>query len=126
MLNRTTFRIISLATILALFSVPAIYNADAQDPPRPPESKRPSQQQDAKERKGAQRQGAQADDLGTPGEDRIKIDTDLVNLDVTVIDQNNNPVANLKKEDFSVYEDKVKQTIESVSHEEAPVSNICG
>src|SRR5688572_5226636 len=106
MSNRTTFRIISLALILALLSVPAIYNADAQDPPRPPEPKRPPQQQDARERKGAQRQGAQADDLGTQGEDRIKIDTDLVNLDVTVLDQNNNPIANLKKEDFSIYEDK--------------------
>jgi Ca-activated chloride channel homolog len=121
MLNRGAFRIISLSLVLALLSVPAIYKADAQDPPRPPEPKRPSQQ-DTRERKGARRQGAQADELGTPGEDRIKIDTDLVNLDVTVIDQNNNPIANLKKEDFSVYEDKVKQTIESVSREEAPVS----
>jgi Ca-activated chloride channel family protein len=122
MLNRTTFRIISLALILALFGVAAIYNAEAQDPPRPPEPKRPPQQQDARERKGAPRQGAQADELGTPGEDRIKIDTDLVNLDVMVIDQNNNPVFNLKKEDFSVYEDKIKQTVESVSREEVPVS----
>src|SRR6266545_2005883 len=122
MSNRTTYRIISLALILALFSVTAFYNADAQDPPRPPEPKRPPQQQDARERKGSQRQGAQADELGKPGEDRIKIDTDMVNLDVTVIDQNNNPVANLKKEDFSVYEDKVKQTVESVSREEVPVS----
>jgi Ca-activated chloride channel family protein len=122
MSNRTAFRIISLALILALLSVPAIYDADAQDPPRPPEPKRPPQQQDARERKGAQRQGARADDLGTPGEDRIRIDTDLVNLDVTVIDQNNNPIANLKKEDFSVYEDKIKQTVENVSREEVPVS----
>ena len=38
------------------------------------------------------------------------------------IDQNNTPVMNLKKGDFSVHEDKVKQTIESVSREEAPVS----
>src|SRR5215470_12797513 len=102
MLNRGSFQIISLALVLALLSVAAIYNADAQDPPRPPEPKRPPQQQDAREKKGAQRQGAQADELGTQGEDRIKIDTDMVNLDVTVIDQNNNPVANLKKEDFSV------------------------
>ncbi|HEU0173293.1 MAG TPA: VWA domain-containing protein [Blastocatellia bacterium] len=122
MSNRTAFRIISLALIIALLSGAAIYSAEAQDPPRPPEPKRPPQQQDAREKKGAQRQGAQADDPGTPGEDRIKIDTDLVNLDVTVIDQNNNPVANLRKEDFSVYEDKVKQTIESVNREEVPVS----
>src|SRR5215468_4615199 len=122
MLNRGAFRIISLALVPMLFGAAAIYSVRAQDPPRPPEPKRPTQQQDAREKKGAQRQGAQADEMGTPGEDRIKIDTDMVNLDVTVIDQNNNPVANLKKEDFSVYEDKVKQTVESVSREEVPVS----
>src|SRR5215470_10731629 len=122
MLNRGGFRVISLTLVLMLFGAVAIYGVRAQDPPRPPEPKRPPQQQDAREKKGAQRQGAQADELGTPGEDRIKIDTDMVNLDVTVIDQNNNPVANLKKEDFSVYEDKVKQTVESVSREEVPVS----
>jgi len=48
LLNRTTFRIISLALTLALFSVAAIYNADAQDLPRPPEPKRPPQQQGAR------------------------------------------------------------------------------
>src|SRR5215510_5624258 len=122
MLNRGAFRIISLALVPALLSVAAFYKADAQDPPRHPEPKRPPQQQDSRERKGSPRQGARADEMGTPGEDRIKIDTDMVNLDVTVIDQNNIPVMNLKKEDFSVYEDKVKQTIESVSREEVPVS----
>jgi hypothetical protein len=77
MLNRGASRIISLALVLALFGVAAIYSAEAQDPPRPPEPKRPPQQQDARERKSSQRQGAQADELGTPGEDRIKIDTEL-------------------------------------------------
>jgi Ca-activated chloride channel family protein len=123
MSNRSAFRSVSLALILALLSMPAIYNAGAQDPPRPPQPKQPQQQQnDLRDKKGAQRQGAEAEDLGTSGEDRIKIDTDLVNLDVTVIDQNNNPVFNLKKEDFAVYEDKIKQTVESVSREQVPVS----
>jgi Ca-activated chloride channel homolog len=122
MSNRITVRVISLALILALLSAPAIYNAGAQDPSRPPEPKRSTEQQDARERKGDKRQGARADDQATPGEERIKIDTDLVNLDVTVIDQNNNPIANLKKEDFSVYEDQIKQTIENLSREEVPVS----
>jgi Ca-activated chloride channel family protein len=123
MLNRTTFRIISLAMILALLRIPAIYDASAQDPPQPPKPKQSQQQQnDPRERKGAQRQGEQVDDPGTPGEGRIKIETDLVNLDVTVIDQNNNYVFNLKKEDFSVYENNVKQTIDNVSREEVPVS----
>jgi Ca-activated chloride channel homolog len=122
MLYRTTFRIVSLALILAMFSVPAIYNADAQDPPRPPEPKRAPQQQDAREKKGAQRQGAQADEQIGDKEGVIKVDTDLVLLDVTVVDQSNTPIMGLKKEDFSIYEDKVKQSIESVSREEVPVS----
>ena len=33
MLNRGAFRIISLALVLAVLSVAAIYNADAQGPP---------------------------------------------------------------------------------------------
>ena len=37
-------------------------------------------------------------------------------------DQNNVSVMNLKKEDFSVYEDKVKQAIENVNRQEVPVS----
>jgi Ca-activated chloride channel homolog len=122
MLNRTTFRIVALALILALFSVPAIYNADAQDPPRPPEPKRAPQQQDSRERKGAQRQGAQAEEQRVDKDGVIKVDTDLVLLDVTVVDQNNVSVMSLKKEDFSVYEDKVKQAIENVNREEVPVS----
>src|SRR5262245_54050294 len=48
--------------------------------------------------------------------------TDLVRLDVTVVDQNNNPLSDLKKVDFSVYEDNVKQTIDHVSRDEGPVS----
>jgi Ca-activated chloride channel homolog len=99
MSNRFTFRIISLALILALLSVPAIYSADAQDPPRPPEPKRPPQQQDARERKGAQRQGAQADDLGTPGEDRIKIDTDLVNRLKSVSDAAVSLIKQMRQDD---------------------------
>src|SRR5262245_9739042 len=119
MLNRPTFRIIPPALILALLSILAIYKADAQDPPRPPEPKQTPQQKDASDKKGERRQ---ADEHIVDKDAIIKVDTDMVLLDVTVIDQNNIPVMNLKKEDFSVYEDKVKQTIESVSREEVPVS----
>src|SRR5262249_34780253 len=69
-----------------------------------------------------ERQGAQADEQTPKGEDRIILNTDLVNLDVTVVDQNNTPVFNLKKEDFTVFEDRIKQTIDNVSREEVPVS----
>jgi Ca-activated chloride channel homolog len=52
----------------------------------------------------------------------VKIDTGLVTLDVTVVDQNNIPVFDLEKENFSVLEDKVPQQIESVNREETPIS----
>jgi Ca-activated chloride channel family protein len=119
MLNRPTFRITTPALTLALLSILAIYKADAQDPPRPPEPKQTPQRKDASDKKGERRQ---ADEHTADKDAIIKVDTDMVLLDVTVIDQNNIPVMNLKKEDFSVYEDKVKQTIESVSREEVPVS----
>ena len=122
MLNRTAFRMFSLALIIGLLSLPSIRSAGAQDPPRPPEPKQTQHPKDPKDRKGAQRQGAQADEQIAPGEDRIVLNTELVLLDVTVVDQNNMPVFNLKKEDFSVFEDRIKQTVESVSREEVPVS----
>lgn len=119
---RHAFRLALVLLITALLSVPVLYRAGAQDPPQPPQPKTsPQQQKDPKEKKGAQRQGAQADEQ-VPGEDRIKIDTDLVNLDVTVIDQHNTPIFDLNAGDFTVYEDKVKQPIESVSREEVPIS----
>src|SRR5687768_4822735 len=35
----------------------------------------------------------------------IKIDTELVNLNVRVVDRNNRPVNNLAEKDFKIYED---------------------
>jgi VWFA-related protein len=122
MSNQTIFRAFSLALGAALLSLYAIHGAGAQDPPRPPEPKPAPQREDARDRKGEKRQGAQADEQVMDKDGVIKVDTDLVLLDVSVIDQNNNPIMNLKKEDFSIYEDKVKQAVESVSREEVPVS----
>src|SRR5438067_13297800 len=41
----------------------------------------------------------------------IKLGTDLVLLDVTVVDQSNKPVMDLSKENFQVFEDKQPQKI---------------
>ena len=54
--------------------------------------------------------------------DSIKIDTELVQLDLRVFDKHLLPVYGLTKDDFTVLEDQVKQTIESVSTEEVPLS----
>jgi Ca-activated chloride channel family protein len=122
MSNQTIFRASSLMLVVALLSLSTIRSAGAQDPPRPPEPKQTPQREDARDKKGERRQGAKADERTLNRDEVFNIDTDLVLLDVMVVDQNNNPVINLKKEDFSVYEDKVKQAVDNVSREEVPVS----
>jgi VWFA-related protein len=48
---------------------------------------------------------------GTPVEDVIRIDTDLIAVDVRVTDRNGRPVQNLKSEDFKLYEDGSERPI---------------
>jgi Ca-activated chloride channel family protein len=54
----------------------------------------------------------------------LRIGTDLVTLDVTVIDAGggNKPVMDLKQEQFQVFEDKTAQEIRFFSREQVPVS----
>jgi len=109
----------------------------AQDPARSPQSPPASQPKPSTQEKSDQSptaagkpagksgnaQGAPSEEPAQDmGNETIKIDTELVQFDVTVIDQNNNPIYGLHKEDFTVYEDKVKQQVEYVSSEEIPIS----
>ncbi|MGH9872119.1 MAG: VWA domain-containing protein [Pyrinomonadaceae bacterium] len=55
-------------------------------------------------------------------EDIIKVNTELVTLNVRVIDRNNRPIDNLRQSDFDVFEDGERQPIESFSREEVPIS----
>lgn len=73
-------------------------------------------------KKEPQRQGAEAEQQPTEKGFVEKIDTDLVLLDVAVIDQSGKPIMNLKKEDFQVFENKIIQTIEDVDIADAPLS----
>ncbi|HEY0458207.1 MAG TPA: VWA domain-containing protein [Pyrinomonadaceae bacterium] len=52
----------------------------------------------------------------------IKIDTELVNLNVRVVDRNNRSIANLSQNDFTIYEDNVPQKIEFFSKSEVPTN----
>ena len=52
----------------------------------------------------------------------VKINTELVTLNVRVIDRNNRPISNLRQEDFRVFEDGTPQPIEIFSQEEVPIS----
>ena len=52
----------------------------------------------------------------------LKIDTELVNLNVRVVDRNNRSIASLTQNDFTIYEDNVPQKIEFFSKSEVPTN----
>ncbi|HEV8431131.1 MAG TPA: VWA domain-containing protein [Pyrinomonadaceae bacterium] len=54
--------------------------------------------------------------------DILRINAELVQLHVRVIDRDNRPINNVPKGDFHIYEDGVQQTIETFTREEVPIS----
>lgn len=54
--------------------------------------------------------------------DTIKINAELVQLHVRVIDRNNRPINDVPQNAFHVFEDGVAQAIETFSREEVPIS----
>ena len=53
--------------------------------------------------------------------ERLTINTDLVTLNVRVIDRNNHPINNLARDEFHVFENGVPQPIFSFTQEQVPV-----
>lgn len=51
----------------------------------------------------------------------IVVNTELVTLNVRVIDRNNRPINNVRENEFHVFEDGVPQPIESFTREEVPI-----
>src|SRR5579864_8696931 len=62
-----------------------------------------------------------ASDLA-PGTAKIRLNSDLVVVPVTVIDGQGRAVNGLQKENFTLYEDKVEQRITHFSSEDSPAS----
>jgi len=54
--------------------------------------------------------------------DILRINAELVQLHVRVIDRNNKPINNVGQGEFHIFEDGVPQTIESFTREEVPIS----
>lgn len=52
----------------------------------------------------------------------VRVNTELVTLNVRVIDRNNRPIDNVTQNSFHVFEDGVAQPIESFTREEVPIS----
>lgn len=54
--------------------------------------------------------------------EKITVDTELVTLNVRVIDRNNRPIDNVRENEFHVFEDGVEQPLVFFSREEVPIS----
>jgi len=120
MRHREQVRVIVVIALVCACLRLAIGLATAQKSPQtPPANQRSGDQQKKDQQRQETRTVRQSQDTG--GES-IKIPTEMVQLDVKVTDQNGRQVSGLTKNDFAVYEDKVSQSIEAVSSEEAPVS----
>jgi VWFA-related protein len=52
----------------------------------------------------------------------LSIDVDLVTLDVVVTDKNGNPISGLVKEDFTLFEEGVEQTVTNFAPTDAPLT----
>jgi Ca-activated chloride channel homolog len=61
---------------------------------------------------------------GTPDEDDevIKIDTELVNLNVRVVDRFNRPISDISTQDFRVFEDNILQPIDAIVRQEVTIN----
>src|SRR5438128_9636534 len=57
-----------------------------------------------------------------PAQKSLKVDVDLVMVNVAVTDSDNRPVTDLKAENFQIFEDKVEQQIRYFSMEAAPMT----
>lgn len=58
----------------------------------------------------------------TPDDEVIKVDTELVNLSVRVVDRNNRPINNLSEKEFKILEDGVPQQIDFFSKSDVPTN----
>src|SRR6266581_9093036 len=57
-----------------------------------------------------------------PAQKSLKVDVELVMVNVSVTDSDNRPVTDLKAEKFQIFEDKVEQQIRYFSMEAAPMT----
>jgi Ca-activated chloride channel homolog len=54
--------------------------------------------------------------------DIIRVDTELVNVNVRVVDRNNRPISDVANSDFKVFEDNVLQPIDAIIRQEVTIN----
>jgi hypothetical protein len=115
-------RSILLSIILALLTAASFKSLESQAAPQPsPPKVKLQEAQGNSDKTETARKGHGEDYKQANSEKTINIKTDLVIIDLQVVDQKNQPVFDpIKKEDFTVFEDNDKQEI---AHIYAP--NLC-
>jgi VWFA-related protein len=114
-LRKTALLVFAAAATLAITSPARIYAQDNKpDTPAPQPEANP--QPPPKDNPPA------ASQTPAPGQSPIRIRTDLVIVPVTVKDGSGRLVADLNKEDFRIFEDKVEQRLSFFSNEVFPLS----
>lgn len=101
---------LSLLAVLSLFATIIPVRSSAFADSQQKDDKKDQKKQDQKDEDPQDKEGV------------LKLGADLVLLDVTVLDQSNQPAMDLKQDQFQVLEDKVPQKIEFFSRDQVPVS----
>jgi Ca-activated chloride channel family protein len=119
-MNHRQYRVVLAVALALLFIIPVSSAFESRQQSDKPQADKQQQQGKPKLQRPEPGQ-KEKEDLGKD-EDVVKLGADLVILDVTVLDPANKPVMDLKKDSFSVTEDRVAQDIAFFGRDEVPVS----
>jgi Ca-activated chloride channel homolog len=102
---------VSIVLLVGIASIVLPYAADAQTVrPTPPKAAAPSPTP------------VPSPPVEDEDDEPIRVDTELVNLNVRVVDRNGRTVNDVPQRDFTIYEDGVAQTIDFFSKSEIPTN----
>lgn len=104
------------AALLAVIGTGQPADSQVQGPIQPPPSSQPKQGQTTQQ---GQEQPAEQ---GNAPQYSVKVQTQAVNIDVIVTDDNGNPIPGLKKQDFRILDDGVPQRITNFAPTNSPIT----
>ncbi len=117
----------TLSLLSAALLLPGLFEADAQSRRQPPSSQSSPQKKnkrpDPNDPSQKQEEPVPRDVIDDKGQEVVKVTTSLVNVEAVVYHKKSGQiVTNLKKENFQVFEDNIKQEITNFSTPEAPIT----
>lgn len=118
----TVVRTVLLVPLSGLLLITAFGSSAAEDKPGAKETKSVPAVEPRVNIEPRVRPSKEPEDPATKRETSIRVETQLVLINVTVTDPMNRFVTGLEKEHFKLFEEKVEQTISQFSSEDAPLS----